>query len=393
MTAKRWLVAALCAALALALGVLSLQRNLQRACDLREWPDFSFCPKPDEAVATQVRDLRARIAANPGDTAPWLALALLSTQPGGVDPLREDAVLAVAGRLAPQDAMLLRVKAARALQHEQWPQAVAALVRLVQEQGDAEAARTLAALVPHPPAQTALKAALKPGATWLEPVLGQLGGAKVPVALAMPLVAQALPLKLVSPQTGQALIRGLKANGQWLEAQALWVYLVGGAAPMLFNGGFETGFIADGFDWELRDEGPSKAGVLIEQPTMGERGRVLLLEFTGRPLAQPLVRQMLVLPPGSYALTGDYMARQMRTEQGLAWTFNCAAGGRELARTPPLLDTLSQWRKMAMSVAVPADCPAVMLQLQTQLGSEALSGLRGQMSFDAFRLSASQGGP
>ena len=98
MTAKRWLVAALCAALALALGVLSLQRNLQRACDLHEWPDFSFCPKPDEAVATQVRELRARIAANPGDTAPWLALALLSTQPGGVEPLREDAVLAMAGR-------------------------------------------------------------------------------------------------------------------------------------------------------------------------------------------------------------------------------------------------------------------------------------------------------
>ena len=393
MTAKRWLVAALCAALALALAALSLQRNLRRACDLREWPEFSFCPQPDAEVSAQVRDLRERIAANPGDTAPWLALALLTRQPGGVAPLNEEAVLAMAGRMAPQDALLLRVQAARALEQEQWPQAVAALVRLVQEQGDVEAARTLAALVPHPPAQTALKAALKPGATWLEPVLGQLGAAKVPVVLAMPLVAQALPLNLVSPQTGQALMRGLKANGQWLEAQALWVYLVGGAAPMLFNGGFETGFIADGFDWELRDEGPSKAGVLIEQPTMGERGRVLQLEFTGRPLAQPLVRQMLVLPPGSYALTGDYMARQMRTEQGLAWTFNCAAGGRELARTPPLLDTLGQWRKMAMSVAVPADCPAVMLQLQTQLGSEALSGLRGQMSFDAFRLSASQGVP
>lgn len=391
MTPLRWGAAALCAALALGLGALSLQRNLQRACELHEWPDFSFCPQPDEAVAAQVRDLRARIAANPGDTAPWLALALLSSQPGGVAPLQEEAVLAMAGRMAPQDALLLRVQAARALQREQWPQAVATLVRLVQEQGDAEAARALAALVAHPPAQAALQGALKPGTTWLEPVLAQLGAAKVPVVQAMPLVAQALPLKLVSPQAGQALMRALKANGQWLEAQALWVYLLGGAAPMLFNGGFETGFIADGFDWERRDEGPSKAGALIEQPPLGERGRVLQLEFTGRPFAQPLVRQVLVLPPGSYAFTGDYRARQMRTEQGLVWTFNCAAGGRELARTPALLDTQGQWRKMETNVSVPAECGAVMLQLQAQLGSEALSGLRGQMSFDAFRLAARQG--
>jgi hypothetical protein len=204
----------------------------------------------------------------------------------------------------------------------------------------------------------------------------------------MPLVAKALPLKLISARTGQALMRSLKASGQWQEAQALWVVLVGGAVPLLFNGGFEQGFIADGFDWELRDEGPSKAGALIEQPALGERGRVLQVEFTGRPVAQPLVRQVLVLPPGSYGFAGDYMGRQMRTEQGLVWIFNCVAGGRELARTPALLDTQGQWRSMSVALAVPPDCTAVVLQLQTGLGSEALTGLRGQMSFDAFRLEA-----
>jgi hypothetical protein len=115
---------------------------------------------------------------------------------------------------------------------------------------------------------------------------------------------------------------------------------------------------------------------------------VLQVEFTGRPVAQPLVRQTLVLPPGSYGFAGDYMGRQMRTEQGLVWTFNCVAGGRELARTPALLDTQGQWRSMSVALAVPPDCTAVVLQLQTGLGSEALTGLRGQMSFDAFRLEA-----
>jgi hypothetical protein len=116
----RWVVLGLCLMLALLLGVISLQRNLQRACELHEWPDFSSCPVPDEAVPAQVRDLRARIAANPGDSSAWLALALLAGQPGGVAPLDDAAVLAMAGRMAPQDPLLLRVQASRALQREQW---------------------------------------------------------------------------------------------------------------------------------------------------------------------------------------------------------------------------------------------------------------------------------
>ena len=386
--ALRGLVVGLGIALAWVVGAIGLQRNLQRACELREWPELSSCPVSDEAVPAQVRDLRARIAANPGDSASWLALALLSGQPGGVAPLDEAAVMATASRMAPQDPLLLRVQVSRALQREQWTLVVPGLVRLVQEQDDGGAMLVLAALVARPQARDALLAAVQPGTTWLEPVLRHLDAAGVPTVLAMPLVAKALPLKLISARTGQALMRSLKASGQWQEAQALWVVLVGGAVPLLFNGGFEQGFIADGFDWELRDEGPSKAGALIEQPALGERGRVLQVEFTGRPVAQPLVRQVLVLPPGSYGFAGDYMGRQMRTEQGLVWTFNCVAGDRELARTPALLDTQGQWHAMSVALAVPPDCRAVVLQLKAQLDSEALAGLRGQMSFDAFRLEA-----
>jgi hypothetical protein len=392
MRPVRWLVFALAGGVALALAVVSLQRNLRRACDFQEWPNFSSCPAPLVAADAQVRDLQARIAANPGDSAAWLALALLTKQPGGVAPLDDAAVLSVARRMAPQNALLLRIQAARALQGAEWSTAVAALARLVQEHDDGEAILVLAALVAHPPAQAAMLAALKPGATWLEPVLGHLDAAKVPVVLAMPLVAQALPLQLISPRTGQGLMGSLKASGQWLEAQALWVYLLGGKAPLLYNGGFEQGFVVDGFDWQLQDVGPSKSGVLIEQPVRGARGRVLQLEFTGRPVLQPMVRQVLVLAPGKYQFTGDYMASQMRTEQGLAWSFSCAAGGREMARTHPLKDTQGQWQKMDISLSVPVDCPAVVLQLQTQLVSEALSGLRGQMSFDALALSPGEGG-
>lgn len=382
-----WAGLGLGAGLALFLGWASVQRNFEAACDRREWPEFSSCPTGDAAVPVQVSRLRARIATNPGDSAAWLALALLTTQPGGVAPLDDLSVLATASRLAGGERLLQRVLASRALERRQWPEAVGWLVILVQDHGDADAARVLAGLVPVTEAREALRAALAPGATWLEPVLGQLGAAKVPAVQAMPLVAQALPLKLVSPQAAQVLMRGLKAGGQWLEAHALWTALVGGSVPLIYNGDFEQGFIRDGFDWELRDAPPSTAGALVEQPLLGAQGRVLQVEFTGRPVALPVVRQSLVLLDGDYRFTGKYLAQRMRTEQGLIWTFTCARGGRELARTPPLLDTRGQWQPISVTITVPADCSgAVALQLQTQLGSEALSGLRGQMRFDAFRM-------
>ena len=185
--ALRGLVVGLGIALAWVLGAIGLQRNLQRACELREWPELSSCPVRDEAVPAQVRDLRARIAANPGDSAAWLALALLTSQPGGVAPLDDAAVLATASRMAPQDPLLQRLQVSRALQREQWTLVVPGLVRLVQEQDDGGAMLVLAALVARPQARDALLAAVQPGTTWLEPVLRHLDAAGVPAVLAMPL--------------------------------------------------------------------------------------------------------------------------------------------------------------------------------------------------------------
>ncbi len=385
MVDSRWQGAALLVVLALAgvwLGAISLRVNLQMACQQQEWPQLSSCPEQDLSVASQVSGLRSRLAANPGDSAAWLALALLTQQAGGVAPLSDDKVLAVATRLAGEDLLLQRVLAARALESGQWANAVKWLVRLVEIQRDATAARTLTALLANPEALAAMRAALKPDSKWLVPMLGQLERARV--AQAMPLVADGLALMLVTPATGQALMRNLKADGQWLDAHALWVYLVGGQVPLLYNGQFEQGFIADGFDWEVVNTPPSLAGVKVFQPTLGARGKVLQLDFSGRRLAMPLVRQLLVLPEGEYVFTGQYMARKLRSEQGLVWTFSCAGKRQESARSSAMLDTQGVWKKLEVTFAVPSDCGAIALQLQTSLTSEALTGLRGQMFFDDF---------
>ena len=377
------------AAIALALGWISLQRNFDRACELDEWPNFSSCPKPDAAVAAQVRDLRQRIARNPGDVAPYLALTLLTAQPGGIAPLDDQAVLAVTGKLAGHDPRLLRVLASRALQRRQWPEAVQLLTQLVELHRDGPAAQAMASLLALPDARAALVAALQPDSHWVEPLLQALPASQVPVQQAMPFLAQALTLRLIPAEAGLALVSQLKAGGYWLDGQALWLRLLGQPAPLIYNGDFENGFVRGGFDWELQDAAPARTGVQVQQPPVaGAQGRALELAFNGRPLALPVVGQHLVLFPGSYTFSGRYMAQQLRAGAGLTWVFTCTTGGAELGRTPSLTDTQGRWQDLTLPLEVPANCGAVLMQLRTQLGSDGLAGLRGEAYFDGFGLSA-----
>ncbi len=376
----------------LALGAADLawfgaQRNLDRACEVNEWPYFSVCPKVDASPSAQVEALRLRAARNPGDATTYLALALMTTRPGGIAPLDETRVLGVARELSGQDPMLRRVLASRAIQQAQWTQAISLLSGLVQDDRDADAAQRLAGLIAIPAARDAMIAALKPGVPWLEPVLRAMPAAKVSVQQAMPLLAQALTMKLLSAEMGLSLVSYLRAGGAWIDAQATWVRLLGRPAPLIFNGGFEEGFIRGGFDWEVPDLSASQAGVQLQQPMLtGASGRVLELAFNGRPLKVPVLAQYLVLLPGRYAFSGRFMARGLRAGEGLTLAFTCTSGNAELIRTPGLTDTDGRWQALALALDVPQQCGAVLMQLRTQRASDALSGLRGEAYFDDLRL-------
>lgn len=374
---------------AVALGRIALTRNIDRACALDEWPHLSSCRKADTAVSAQVRELQQQASRNPGDSANYLALAMLTTRPGGIAPLDDQVVLDVASQLTRQDPMLQRVLAARALQGGQWPQSVGALARLVDDFHDPAAAQAMASLLAFPESRQALVDAIKPESRWVGPVLQALPAARVPVTQVMPLLDTALAMNLIGSEQGLALIGQLKAAGAWLDAQALWLRLLGQGAPLLFNGGFEQGFVRGGFDWELPDGVAARTGVQVQQPPVaGANGRALELAFNGRPLALPVMSQQMVLLPGRYAFSGRFMARRLRAGAGMTWVFGCTSSAAELARTTPLSDTQGRWQQISLPLSVPDGCGAVQVQLRTQLGSDALSGLRGEAYFDDFQVVA-----
>lgn len=373
--------------LALALAPVILTRNLESACVNDEWPHFSACPRYDLAPAEQALQLRARAVVNPGDVTNYLALALLTAVPGAVEPLDPGAVLDTATQLGGNDRNLQRVMASRELAQSDWTAAVRWLARLVQSHRDPVAAQVMASLMLQPDAHQAVLTAVTTDSKWVGPVLGALGAAKVPVVQAMPLVVSALDQGLIRPEQGLDMVRQLKAAGQWQDAHALWLRLLGRPSPLLYNGGFETGFERGGFDWEVPSDMAARSGVDVQQPVIaGANGHVLELNFNGRPLMLPVLAQPLVLWPGAYTLVGRYKTLNLRAGEGLGWVLNCLPAGGELARTPALADSGRKWQSFAADLVVPDGCAAVTLQLRTTLASDALAGLRGQIWFDDLQL-------
>lgn len=386
-------------AAALWLGWMALERNLQQACQLKQWPPLASCEATaTQPVARQVQELRQQVRTNPGDSRPLTALATLSQRPGGAPGLDGQAVLEAASQLAPHQRQVLRLRANQALKQGQWSAAVDQLIQLAQFHGDGEAALTLARMVGQagqsPELLAALMRRLQPDGRWLERVLHTLPAAKVPVVQAMPLVQAAMPLGLITPALGQMLMQHLMAGGAWLDAHAVWLHLWNRPLGLLFNGDFEQDFVPQGFDWQVTDANLYRAGARVQQPRMGPRGRVLEVAFTGRPITQPVLSQPLVLPPGDYLFSAEYMSRGFRSQDGLAWVFICASNRQELTRTVALKDTSGRWEKIATPLHVPNACGVgVRLVLQTFAGYEAATGLRGEMRFDRFELRSSERHP
>jgi hypothetical protein len=392
MSIGLWLYRTVLVAVALWLGWMAWTLNLDEACRLNEWPYLERCPDVDKLpTAEQARLLQERLARNPGDSQALVRLAALAQRPGGVPGLDSDAALNRAVAAAPQDPRVLRMQSNRALNARQWPQALDPLVRLARHHLDGDAAQMLARMIAQqsrdPALQAALIAAVKTDAGWLDAALYQMPPQKLPVSTALPLVDAAAETGQLKPKTGQFLIAYLKSEGLWLEAYGVWLRLWNRPMALLFNADFEQEFLPNGFDWEVLDTNGYRAGAKAQLSGRGERGQVLMVGFTGREMPPVVVQQHVLLTPGKYRLTGEYLSSDLRSNEGLAWVLACAKDRRELARTPPIRAEGRAWQRFDVAFDVPQDCGlGVALGLQPQAPYEARTGMRGEVLFDRFSL-------
>lgn len=362
---------------------VAVQTNLARGCMLHDFPYLEFCNTPATARAENDRQLlRERVQKNPGEFRAWLALARAEQE--------SDAALAAAATLAPNEPNVLLLAAAKALKENRLPAAVPLLVRLVEDYHhlSVEPARVLARLIASGQGFQLLRPHLAAGSRWLGLVVATMHELQFPAQPAFPLVAEAASRKAIPPSMIRSFVSYLKTEGNWVDAYSLWVTQQPQPAPVLHNGGFEQKFEPDGFDWEVAPVAPGRAGALVSRRTAADHGEVLEIQYTGRAMAIPTIKQPLFLAPGKYTMRGDYMTSRLQTEQGLAWVVKCGKGYSATAgKSPGLVDTGGAWRRFEFDIAIPAGCGEIAsLQLETFAPFEAAAGFRGKASFDDFSL-------
>jgi hypothetical protein len=348
---------------------------------VQDAPDFDLCSVLEPGSRAHLNQLKARIAANPGDANAHVQLAI-STPAGEASGL-----VAAAQRLAPSDPGVLMLQASAALERQDWAQAVGPLVQLAEHRDNPQPALALARLVGIGQGHL-LSPYLAQGHRWFGRVLAQMPQAQAPFSSALTLIAEALRAGAMEPETVRGYIRQLKGGGAWVDAYSLWLALQAKALPTIYNASFDEPFQADGFDWEVTTSRPlSTAGAIVERRGGERRSGILDIRFTGRTMALPLVRQYLFLGEGRYRLRGEYLAQQLRLEEGLSWVAQCPTSRQQAGRSGALADTGGQWQRFEFEFTVPRGCgPMTSLQLDTAAPAGATLGSRGRMAFDGLSL-------
>lgn len=376
---------ALGAAIACVAGALlwfAASAHLRYSCVVRDTPYLPICDELPTSAEPLRDELRDRIHRNPGDAWAWSAMV-----PAVSEESRPQALQA-ATELAPNNATVLRWRAASALEGKQLQEAIALLVQLLQHRSSKEAAQILAQLTMLPEAHPLLQLHLKEADRWLPRVVAGIQELKLPPADALPVIVEAARQGALPAATRRQYMQLLRGQGQWLDAYGLWVSLHKREVPLLYNGSFDQQFVADGFDWEFTPVTRSRAGVTIEQQPVAKRGLVLSLDFSGRRFALPIIQQYVFAPPGGYRLEGQYMASKLRSEGGLAWSVFCPGSRTSLpARSDPIRDSGGLWRTTEFEFTIPAECgPIARLQLETYHAYEATAGIKGHVELDGFTL-------
>jgi hypothetical protein len=146
------------------------------------------------------------------------------------------------------------------------------------------------------------------------------------------------------------LVNNLVNAGEYAKARAIWasVSSVGAAAQPLFDAGFSNPEPPPPFNWSFAS---STVGLAERQP-----GGRLHAIFYGQEDGA-LAKQLLMLRPGRYRLSMRLLSGSSQA-QALNWSVTCMG-----TPSPIAIEPLNAAAARGLVFAVPANCPAQLLQL------------------------------
>ncbi|HEX2255452.1 MAG TPA: hypothetical protein VHG92_01905 [Afifellaceae bacterium] len=226
----------------------------------------------------------------------------------------------------------------------------------------------LAAIAADPESQLPMAELLTAGPPWrsrfLERLAAESADPLAPFGLYAALMAGSDP---PSRTELRPYLARLVDTGLYEQARLLWTQAVPAErlaeVGYLANGGFEeppTGFL---FDWSVEPV----AGARAEFATIpdGDGSRGLRIQFHDRQVTFRHVRQLLMLMPGRYRLSGRAKAEGLRNARGLHWTLTCADERDTRLGATERISGTTRWHGFEAVFEVPASgCRAQWLRLE-----------------------------
>jgi tetratricopeptide (TPR) repeat protein len=254
---------------------------------------------------------------------------------------------------------------------------------------------TIGGLAVRPESQPALIRVLMKNPAWRTPALNTLmaeKGAAEKYAFFFNRLSKTG--KGLNESEQKAWLNALNQNQQWSLAYLNWATQLPAARQLalgnLFNGDFEHEPLDTEFDWQFGNVPGASIELAAREGMTGQKA--LRVYFDDRRVPFSHLKQTLVLPPGSYRLSGRGFADDLRTDLGLVWSVQCLGTGIPLASSEPWKGRSPQWQPLSMEFAVPADqCSAQSLSLKLPARVPSEQVIAGSIWFDDLRVQKIQG--
>lgn len=221
---------------------------------------------------------------------------------------------------------------------------------------------------------------------YLNQLAGQTDNPGIAYAILTELKGSAHP-----PNTTElnAYLQNLIKAGRFEQAYLTWINFLPEERRrdirFAYNGDFEYAPSGLPFDWMIGSISGASTDIVA---TADGKGHVARIEFSNRRVRYRHLSKLLMLPPGSYQLTGMARALDLENERGLVWRLSCAELHKQaLGETEPVKGTMD-WHPIAASFSVPqSGCRAQWLTLELPARAALEEQISGKVWFDDLLVS------
>lgn len=238
-----------------------------------------------------------------------------------------------------------------------------------------------------PEARDALADLLSQNPPWRPNFVGSIDASQEGVPSGAAALFERMKSNGSPPRIGEtsSYLTSLFRSGQEEMAYQAWIqYLLPEerltSLGFLYNGDFSYPVTSALFDWRFTRKATQGYSIAIRPLEPGAPARYgISVDFAGGRTKYSDIWQYLVLPPGTYRLTGD-VAANLHTPRGLEWDIYCVRQQQLVAATELFRGEIP-WRPFEVKFKIGEDCPGQLMNLRLAARIPSEEEIVGRVTF------------